>query len=85
MQKLRDIWGKPITITSGHRCAAHNKSVGGAPESMHLKLAFDCLCPREEQEAFVLAAGQCGFTGIGVYPSKGFVHLDKGKARTWQG
>lgn len=28
--------GKPIMLTSGCRCAAHNKAVGGAPNSTHL-------------------------------------------------
>ncbi len=36
LERLRVHVGKPITITSGNRCPAHNKKVGGAPKSKHL-------------------------------------------------
>ena len=32
----RTHYGKPITITSGCRCPAHNKKTGGSPNSQHL-------------------------------------------------
>ena len=81
--RLRVLWGKPIIITSGHRCGIHNKLVGGAAHSEHLRLAFDCACPAAEQEAFIELAVECGFTGIGRYPARGFVHLDCGRPRNW--
>jgi zinc D-Ala-D-Ala carboxypeptidase len=31
----------PLVINSGHRCALHNARVGGAPLSLHKRLAFD--------------------------------------------
>ena len=36
LDPLREAWGKPISVTSGYRCAALNKAVGGVPTSMHL-------------------------------------------------
>lgn len=36
LELLRVAIGKPITITSGCRCAAHNKAEKGAPGSLHL-------------------------------------------------
>ena len=36
LQRLRDILGVPITVTSGRRCTAHNAAVGGAKNSQHL-------------------------------------------------
>lgn len=33
---LREHYGKPIKITSGYRCAALNKLVGGSPTSAHV-------------------------------------------------
>ncbi len=36
LDPLRLAWGKPITVTSGYRCAELNKAVGGVPTSMHL-------------------------------------------------
>lgn len=80
---LRERWGKPIILNSAHRCVKHNASVGGAKNSQHLKIAFDCRMPKEEQEAFIALALECGFTGIGVYEN--FVHLDLGKKRKWKG
>ena len=76
IQRLRDAWGKPIVITSAHRCDYHNRKVGGAALSKHLRIAFDCVCPRNNQEAFAKAAKLVGFTGIIKYPARGFVHLD---------
>jgi uncharacterized protein YcbK (DUF882 family) len=33
---VRKIEGKPVTVTSGHRCQDHNRAVGGGENSMHL-------------------------------------------------
>lgn len=37
LEKIRAYYGKPITITSGQRCAARNKQVGGVSGSAHTK------------------------------------------------
>lgn len=40
--EIREHFGKPMIITSGTRCAKHNKGVGGVSNSWHLKgNAFD--------------------------------------------
>ena len=85
LQRLRVNWGRPIVLTSAHRCVTHNKNVGGAKNSQHLNVAFDCACPAENQDDFVKAALDVGFRGVGKYPSRGFVHLDMGEKRTWIG
>ena len=36
LQPLRDFFGVPITISSGYRCAALNKAVGGSSSSQHM-------------------------------------------------
>ena len=36
LQPLREAWGKPLIISSGYRCPALNKAVGGADTSAHL-------------------------------------------------
>lgn len=83
INKLRELWGKPIILNSAHRCRKHNMEVGGAINSMHLRIAFDCRMPKEEQQEFIELAQKIGFTGIGVYEN--FVHLDLGKKRKWKG
>lgn len=35
LEPLRQKWGSGISITSGYRCAALNKAVGGAKDSQH--------------------------------------------------
>lgn len=37
LQPLRDSYGKPIKISSGYRCQALNKAIGGVSTSQHLK------------------------------------------------
>lgn len=36
LDDIRDYYRRPIIITSGCRCAAHNRSVAGSPSSQHL-------------------------------------------------
>ncbi|ORX64927.1 hypothetical protein BCR32DRAFT_272903 [Anaeromyces robustus] len=37
LDPIREIFGKPIIVTSGYRCEALNKAVGGATNSQHKK------------------------------------------------
>ncbi len=37
LDPLRQMWGKPITVTSGYRCPKLNKAVGGAATSQHVQ------------------------------------------------
>lgn len=46
LQPLRDAIGSPIIVTSGFRCRALNKAVGGAPLSYHcMGMAADLHLP----------------------------------------
>lgn len=36
LQSVRDHFGVPVEVTSGHRCEAHNRAVGGVSNSQHL-------------------------------------------------
>lgn len=36
LDPLREAWGKPLTVTSGYRCSALNKAVGGSRTSQHI-------------------------------------------------
>jgi len=36
LEPVRELYGAPITISSGYRCQRTNKAVGGKPNSQHL-------------------------------------------------
>jgi lysozyme family protein len=91
LQALRDLLRKPVTITSGFRCARHNAEVGGVTGenggnvSQHvLGTATDIkvsgLTPAQVAEA----AEAVGFDGIGRYRT--FTHVDsRGSRARWKG
>ncbi len=78
LEALRQELGVPFVITSGYRCDDHNMRVGGAINSYHVQgLACDIACPRGYTvEEFAKICLDHGFTGVGAYPSQGFVHVD---------
>lgn len=50
LDPIREKCGFPITVTSGYRCEALNKKVGGKPTSQHLKAeAADLIGKNDEQ------------------------------------
>jgi zinc D-Ala-D-Ala carboxypeptidase len=84
LQALRDKLGIPMLVTSAYRSPEHNKRVGGAKNSYHMKgNAFDIRMENQDPHAFELAAREVGFRGIGYYPKQGFMHIDLGPERTW--
>ncbi|MBQ4312877.1 MAG: peptidoglycan-binding protein, partial [Clostridia bacterium] len=78
LQVLRNRIGEPITISSGYRCAEHNKRVGGVDGSYHMKgYAADIYCSLSPEQ-LAKAAQEAGFSGIGMYDGCAgrFVHVD---------
>jgi hypothetical protein len=72
---------RPQTIiTSGYRCEAHNKKVGGKKRSAHvLGAAIDIAClTSEDRFDIVEKARACGINRMGIYKTKHFIHLDVG-------
>ena len=94
LQCIREHFGKPVTITSGYRTAAHNAAVGGAKSSQHLYgRAADIRVQGVSVEAVAAYAESLmpDRGGVGRYPVKagratGWVHVDTraDKAR-WRG
>lgn len=75
LQKIRDHFGAPVNITSGYRCAAHNKRVGGATNSYHTKgQAADIYIKDVDPLEIAKYAESLGILGIGHYDT--FVHID---------
>jgi hypothetical protein len=74
LERLRLMMNAPLHINSGHRCALHNARVGGAPLSLHKKLAFDVALGAHDPAKLAGAARDAGFTGFGF--GQTFLHLD---------
>ncbi len=79
LEVIRHYFGKPIIITSAYRTHTHNKKVGGSRNSQHvLGKAADIVMvgvsPKEVASVAEYVLGNKG--GIGLYPGKGFVHID---------
>ncbi len=76
LQKLRDLYQRPIIPTSAFRCPKHNKEVRGEKHSYHMQgLAIDIhVVSESERYQLVGCAFEIGFTGIRI--DGAFVHLD---------
>lgn len=89
LQVLRDSLGKTISITSGYRSPQHNKKIGGAKDSQHIKgMAADIkvsgMTPKEVALVIegLIEQGKIKQGGIGIYPS--WVHYDiRGTKARW--
>ena len=76
LEAMRAEVRRPIIITSGRRCTAHNQAVGGHPQSAHLRgLAADLrVMSSAERYALVKAALAAGVGRIGV--GEHLIHVD---------
>lgn len=85
LQTFRKLVDAPVVINSAYRCPVHNKAVGGAKSSYHLKgVAFDIrITSSLPRHVIHEQARKAGFTGFGDY--KTFVHIDTGRKRSWKG
>ncbi len=81
LEALRALVG-PLKINSARRCKGHNKAVGGASASMHMRtLAADIAIGNHDRKALALGARKAGFRGIGY--GRTFIHVDLGTRRAW--
>ena len=77
LQRLRTLYGKPIHINSGVRCAKYNAEVGGVDGSAHVEgLAADITCETSGERFALLSLilYYALFVRVGV--GKRFIHLD---------
>ena len=86
----RAYFNKPIIITSGFRCPAHNNSVGGAPNSQHLygravDSFIEGISPQERYRYYDSRWKEK--YGIGLYIRRGILYFDtrSGSAARWMG
>lgn len=82
LEQLRyNAGGLPLEISSGYRCEIHNREVGGAENSQHVKgTAVDILCPDHlTMGEFLWYVQQLPFDGVGYYyrdEYSGWIHVD---------
>jgi len=88
LNRVREVSGVPMVLSSAFRCEAHDKAEGGKGAHTTGKAA-DVLCSGREAYKIMKAAISLGCTGIGVSQkgdhSKRFLHLDvtEGETRPW--
>ncbi len=100
LEPLREKYG-PVTVLSGYRHAAYNRSIGGAQFSQHIydqgpsSVAADVRFQKGSVARWANSARWRFNTksvwrkrsrgGSGRYLRSGFVHVDSGPRRNWEG
>lgn len=87
LQKIRNHFGKPVTINSGYRTVTKNKAVDGATYSQHLYgMAADITVKGVTPKMVAVYAETLlpNTGGIGIYNN--FTHIDVRKTKSrWNG
>ncbi len=77
LQKIRNFFGKAVTITSGYRTSTYNTKVGGTSNSYHVKgQAADIVVSGITAKRVAQYAEAIGALGVGWYENKKFTHID---------
>lgn len=82
---------EPFQVICGYRCPSTNRrlrrrSRGVARKSLHMEgRAIDLRLPDMKLADLRDAARDLRRGGVGFYPSRGFLHVDTGEVRFWQG
>lgn len=87
LQRVRDHFGKAVSITSAYRTQSHNRGVNGATSSYHMKgQAADFTVTGVSNREVAKYLQSIGAGGIGLYNyTGGFVHVDtREKTYYWQ-
>lgn len=85
LEELRKLTG-PLIVNSGYRCPTHNRNVGGATASQHLKGTAADLRGTKMNPRQVYAQADKVFSGGGVGRYNTFTHVDvRGTRSRWNG
>ena len=90
LQQIRTHFGKSVNVSSGYRCATHNKNIGGATGSKHSTgQAADIYINGVAPAEIAKYAESIGILGIGLYETDKdghFVHVDTRTSKSfWYG
>ena len=77
----------PVILTSAFRHLITNyMTEGAARDSWHMKGgAADIVVSGVKPDALARFGRWLSGGGVGLYPTKGFIHLDRGRIRSWSG
>jgi hypothetical protein len=85
LRQVESHFGRDVTVTSGCRSYSHNRRIGGARESYHLRCqAADIKINgvgKGKVANYVATLAQRG--GLGTYCHDGSIHVDIGPRRQW--
>jgi uncharacterized protein YcbK (DUF882 family) len=78
-------FGRRAIVVSGCRSKTHNRRIGGARESYHLRcMAADIIVPGvAKHRLWRYLLRHSGRGGLGTYCRSAFVHVDVGPRREW--
>lgn len=76
LDPVREMYGKPIVVTSGFRTPLLNRLVGGVTTSRHMQgLAADLCCDDPKALFDLIAESDLPFDQLIYYQKKKFVHV----------
>jgi len=89
LQKVRNIIGRPIIITSGVRCEFYNASIKASMNSSHIPddhgigNAVDIACTNSKDRYELVELAQKFFKRVGISKGQygGFIHLDVDRSK----
>ncbi len=78
LEPLRAMYGKPLRVSSGYRCKALNRAVGGSRTSQHCKgeaVDIDLFSKRENKKIFDLIKENFAFDQLILEHNGAWVHV----------
>jgi len=81
LNRIREEFKEPITVTSGFRCQDHNTAIGGAKASQHLLGSAADIKPTNSDPGdldrlYRLCEEEAEIIGLGDGRKRGFIHVD---------
>lgn len=76
LEVLRSKLNRALRVTSGYRCPALNKAVGGATGSKHMQGCAADIAATDVDQLLAAAKGIPQFTKLIPYRDRNFVHIE---------